>query len=356
MNVARDLRFKKGPAPAPARARGPGDEEKEEVAALEDAASASAAEGEGEIDLDDLEGVRFERMEDERKGDPRRDGLASSLEGDEPRPPSLSRKELAARLAELLAQSQELDAALLADYHETFRGGAPARALAASQAAPGPGEDLERQGAGPEPGAFRVAPGRSVERASAAYSSSEDSAASRDDGGRGGQRMGPPPHPTYLAGGSSGAATLLVEANVVSEHDGEPEPAPLLVQATLIRRKRQIAVAALLALAAIATIAGVSAGLTLNRPSLPAATPAPTPAPTSQVDAQFRPTLPPYTLDSLRNASSPQSRAYEWATEVDQVPWTEAPGDDQLALRLARMKQRFAPATLPQRGLSASAL
>jgi hypothetical protein len=128
-----------------------------------------------------------------------------------------------------------------------------------------------------------------------------------------------------------------VEANLVNEEE------QLLVEARPIRRKRQIVIIVLVAVAVIAIIIGVSVGFVTKRPPLPT-TPAPTPAPTSQLDALFLPTLPPYTLASLQNMSSPQSLAYEWATEVDQLPWIEAPFNE--SLRLARMKQRFALATL----------
>jgi Leucine-rich repeat (LRR) protein len=139
-----------------------------------------------------------------------------------------------------------------------------------------------------------------------------------------------------------------VEANLVIEEETEPAAPPMLVTATPIRRKRQVMIMTILALAVIAIIVGLSMGLTVNRPvPTPApTTEAPTLSPTSQLDEQFRPTLPQHTLDSLRNKSSPQYRAYEWVTKIDQVPLLEVPDEAKLELRLERMKQRFALASL----------
>jgi hypothetical protein len=53
----------------------------------------------------------------------------------------------------------------------------------------------------------------------------------------------------------SGARTFLVEANLVTKEE------ELVVEATLIRRKRQLAVFAAMAVAVIAIIVGVSVGL-----------------------------------------------------------------------------------------------
>jgi hypothetical protein len=178
--------------------------------------------------------------------------------------------------------------------------------------------------------AFRVGPGPSIERASAAYTWSEE-------------RPRPPP------GASADATTLLVVASAVNEVDSEESARTLLAEA---RRKQQLAIIAAVALATtlVAVIVGASVGLTVNRPTnavpAPAAStvPAPTASPTAPPDHLFWSTLPQYTVGAFRDKGSPQYLAMEWATEVDQVPWTEAPTDE--ALRLARMKQRFALATL----------
>jgi hypothetical protein len=191
-----------------------------------------------------------------------------------------------------------------------------------------------QENVGPGPGAFRVFPG-SIERASMADLSSDDSVESHLA-----RRAAPP---SSLNRHSS---IYMVEADLVSEDESEPAPALLLVEAKLIRRKQQLVLFALLSLAVVAIIVGLSVGLTANRPVLTPAptTEAPTLSPTSQLDQLFRPTLPPYTLESLRNRSSPQYLAYEWVTEVDEIPWIQAPNDEPL--RFARMKQRFALATL----------
>jgi hypothetical protein len=68
---------------------------------------------------------------------------------------------------------------------------------------------------------------------------------------------------------------IVVEANLVG--DDERGPASLLVVALPIRRRRQLAVYALIALAVIAIIVGLSAGLRAARAGIPA-TPAPVPA------------------------------------------------------------------------------
>jgi hypothetical protein len=83
--------------------------------------------------------------------------------------------------------------------------------------------------------------------------------------------------------------------------------------------------------------------MTVGAPA-PPPIPSPSSSPASQLHELFRSTLPPYTLESLRNTSSPQHKAFEWATETDRVPWMEAPSNE--TLRLARTKQRFALATL----------
>jgi Leucine rich repeat len=68
------------------------------------------------------------------------------------------------------------------------------------------------------------------------------------------------------------------------------------------------------------------------------------PRPPATMEERLNALLSERTLASLKNASSPQSRAYEWATEADQVPGRDAPHDDET--RIFRMTQRFALATL----------
>jgi hypothetical protein len=73
---------------------------------------------------------------------------------------------------------------------------------------------------------------------------------------------------------------------------------------------------------------------------------APSAAPPSALTTQekFKQSLPAYTMESLQDTSSPQYRAYVWATTIDQFPQSVAPSDEET--RLFRMKQRFALATL----------
>jgi hypothetical protein len=140
-------------------------------------------------------------------------------------------------------------------------------------------------------------------------------------------------------------------ANLVIEEENEPAPPPPLVVGTPIRRRRQITIIAVVALAVIAIIVGVSVGLMLRPkekifPPTASPTPAPTASPTPQLEREFKPTLPAYTRERLPNATSPQSLAFDWVMDEDQVPMLEAPSDDQFEVRLERMKERFALATL----------
>jgi hypothetical protein len=167
---------------------------------------------------------------------------------------------------------------------------------------------------------------------------------------------------------SSDDLFVLVEANLVSEREegdepqaaAESAPAPILVVARPIRRRRQAACAGLAALGMVAVVAGVVLGM-MGRPGRPLPppppraptempTPAPTASPTSSLELLFRPTLPPRTIERLGNASSPQRRAFEWAVHQDRVPLrgraasSSSPQDDGPLLR--RMRQRFALAAL----------
>jgi Leucine-rich repeat (LRR) protein len=306
-------------------------ENEEEQAAAAAAGAEKAAEGWEALDLGFPTVIeKLERNGDEDPHHHSHSSLAASR-----------RQELAARMTELMARGKPVDAELLHEYNEALGGGRPSPDTISI---PPLGLVLQER-VGPEPGAFRVVPGQSVVRASALRSSVTSWEGNDRNGGNAAADRGTNPAVLGAGGGAQGhraTGDYLVEANLVTEEDLNG-PAPLLVEAKPIRRRRQLAFTALVAVAVLCIIVGLSVGLTANRPSLPA-TPSPTPAPTSRLDQLFRPTLPPYTLDSLQNTSSPQYRAYEWATEVDQVPWEEAPLDEPL--RLARMKQRFALATL----------
>jgi Leucine-rich repeat (LRR) protein len=268
------------------------------------------------------------------------------------------RQELVARVAELMARGELVDVELLREYNiaamdggaEDANNGSDSGRLPPPAIRPPDGGLFLQERVGPQPGAFRVVPGQSIERAWDPFASEElsddlDGEGDSDNHPRSRNRAAAPaPNQGSGDGAQDGTdGAYLVEANLVSDDDDDRGPAPILVEARPIRRKRQLAIMAMVAAAVVAIIVGLSVGLTVNRPSLPT-TPAPTQAPTSQLDQLFRPTLPSYTLDSLQNTSSPQYRAYEWVTEVDQVPWEEAPADEEL--RLARMRQRFALAAL----------
>jgi Leucine-rich repeat (LRR) protein len=273
----------------------------------------------GAIDPDSIDERLVHRVEHQRNDD-RSETIDLHL--------APARIELAERLTELISRGAQLDETLIREYNEAFR----LEGLSSSMASPA---SLESQRAVRSvPGAFRVVPGRSVERASAMYTSSEDSVHSRNEVSA--------PSPPALSAQSSDNRTLLVEANLVGEEEDESHSATILVEAKPIRRVRQLAIIAAVVVA-IALIVGLSVGLTTKQSSLPT-TPPPTPAPTSQLDELFRRNLPQYTVDSLGDASTPQSRAYEWVTEVDDVPRGDAQGDEELLVE--RMKQRFALATL----------
>jgi U-box domain len=97
------------------------------------------------------------------------------------------------------------------------------------------------------------------------------------------------------------------------------------------RRVRWLVAGAVLAVLVIIVIVGVVVGV------LKAGSPPTTPE-------KFNATLPPYTIESLQDPTSPQFRAYQWVTLSDQVPERDAPNDE--ATRIFRMTQRFAVATL----------
>jgi hypothetical protein len=98
----------------------------------------------------------------------------------------------------------------------------------------------------------------------------------------------------------------------------------------LVRRKRQIAILVTMAVSMIAIIVGLSVGLTVKRP-VPTSEPTtdvPTLSPTSWLDRDFMPALPRTPAIISKNMSSPRYRAFEWATEVEQVPSSETPDND----------------------------
>jgi hypothetical protein len=174
------------------------------------------------------------------------------------------------------------------------------------------------------PGAFRVRPGGMSHRAA-----SSDSTANI----------------TGIIDPGRDSDTPMVEASLVVEEDQvrNPEPLSPLVEATPIRRRRQIVAVAIAVLLLVAIIVGVVTGLLLN-PRTPPPTPPPTIPPTSEPGGLFLQSLPPYTRASLLNETSPQSRAFNWVTTNDTIPWRDEP--NATTRRLLRMLQRFVLATL----------
>jgi Leucine-rich repeat (LRR) protein len=160
---------------------------------------------------------------------------------------------------------------------------------------------------------------------------------------------------------SPDSAILWVEASLAADEDDvarRPEAmpqSPCVAEATPIvpRRRRRAALVAIaaVAVAVVATVVGVAAGLFANRTSRSASVAVPRPptsAPTSEPGERFLQSLPPHTRASLRNESSPQSRAFAWVSRNDTVPRrSDADGaDDDEQRVLFRMIQRFVLATL----------
>jgi Leucine-rich repeat (LRR) protein len=177
------------------------------------------------------------------------------------------------------------------------------------------------------PGAYRVLPGRPSQRAT-----STDSAVNMtnsDDGDA----------------ASTGDGTLLVEANLVEDgDDARPREAlSPLVEATPIRRRRQLAFLGIAVILVVAVIVGLVTGFVLNPPPQSPVSP-PTNPPTPRSGDVFVQSLPPYTKASLLNESSPQARALEWVRNNDTVPWRDERNDTSQLL--SRELQRFALATL----------
>jgi hypothetical protein len=131
---------------------------------------------------------------------------------------------------------------------------------------------------GMQPGSYRVTPGRTIQRAP--YNEEEDDdddelvTMEEDDD------VAPPPPPLLSAIGS----VLMAEARLTQEEEEEQ----LVVVAWLVRRKWQLVIAAVVALAMIAIIAGLSVGLSAKDPSIPSRTS----SPTTQIELKLRSTLP----------------------------------------------------------------
>jgi Leucine-rich repeat (LRR) protein len=146
--------------------------------------------------------------------------------------------------------------------------------------------------------------------------------------------MPPPP----LAAQQERLETILIEADLVTDND---DRAGLLVEATVVRRKRQaLVVGALLVVAAL--IAGVSVYLIQKRvEERPKARRDYELVPVANLQRPFNLSLSDWTLQSINAGSStPQATAYRWlfaSGDHPDLPQTEA---------LRRMIHRFALATL----------
>jgi Leucine-rich repeat (LRR) protein len=193
----------------------------------------------------------------------------------------------------------------------------------------GPPEELLR------PGAYRMHEGEIPHRASSVGSSDRTTERSEQL-----NRPAPseePPEQTFLA------EARLVEENaptvVTSPHTS------LLVAATPVRRSHQIAIV-IAAVVIAAAITGMAVGLTRDRSPPSPATLSPTSSPTSAATDLFatliRSTLPPQTIESLQDTSSPQYLAYDWVVENYEALGLDAQSDEDLQ----HATQLFALATL----------
>jgi Leucine-rich repeat (LRR) protein len=95
----------------------------------------------------------------------------------------------------------------------------------------------------------------------------------------------------------------------------------------------------MLAVVACVAIAAVIAGIVVWATTRSTAPPS-----TTVTAEEFRQSLPPYSIESLQDTSSPQYRAFEWVTEIDRILRNDTPKDKETTL--FRMTQRFALATM----------
>jgi hypothetical protein len=214
------------------------------------------------------------------------------------------------------------------------------------------------------PGAFRVTPGGPVGgvRQREVEDDSDDSIEIQ------GVRRGEP-------GRTRIDEIYLVEADLVVDEPPNSVPAappPILVEALPLRRNRFVIFLAIASLLIMAIAVGVSLGVaaannrtaptdTTDTPVAPSLSPSASPSsipteipssypsgppsgfpsmqpsssPSRGVTVTFLSSLPGFTVEEMRNASSPQSKAFEWVTTIDR------PRSD-----LERIRQRFALATL----------
>jgi hypothetical protein len=219
----------------------------------------------------------------------------------------------------------------------------PIHLRAPKPAPPPPSETMSRQeNLEPAPGAFRVGPGDSFERASTALSSDSSVETEGDD------LPAAPPAPPHLASlveAEPVVSSVLVEATPI---DGEllVEPSAPDAGGLIPARWRHLALALVLVSVALTSVV---VGLVASRSSpatsaptdvatAPSPTgtlePLPTPSPTlGGVMAAFLVGLPNSTQAEVNsNSSSPQARAFSWLSSSDRPSVTDT----------GRLTQRFA--------------
>jgi hypothetical protein len=162
---------------------------------------------------------------------------------------------------------------------------------------------------------------------------------------------------------SNEAATepYLTQAMLVEDDEERADMNPaLVVEAKPLRSNRKATYCIILAVfLGFALAGGLVAGLRSQKEgarspsssSTPSPTDSPTRpptlAPTSQLEAELRSMLPEKTLLALEDTDSPQSRAYDWFTEVDEVfRLATAIVETDETFREDQMKQRYALATV----------
>jgi hypothetical protein len=102
-------------------------------------------------------------------------------------------------------------------------------------------------------------------------------------------------------------------------------------------RKYRIFAAVFSIVIVLSITVGLAVGLTRTQEALtapPTLSPAvgyqsPSASPTSEMTSSFQSSLPLSTVVFLLNPRSPQSRAFQWITEQDHVPFVEAPDDEE---------------------------
>jgi hypothetical protein len=140
----------------------------------------------------------------------------------------------------------------------------------------------------------------------------------------------------------------MTEASLVLTAVGPPPPLVTAQPLPFRRRKRLSIVFGVSSILMIAVAVGIAFAVVANNrpyrgeepmtkpnngaPPVPVASMPSTMSPVSAYASEFKQTLPEYTLNELQNTSSPQSKAFAWATSEEDLP-------------IWRVTQRFALAT-----------